>query len=539
MRDRTWSKHWKKEPKLAMESLIALRGAQVYGFVSSFLSSDEADAEHATVDAFLAFYEECKGSGVPTDVESRLELLAAQTAESYRVWSKAPQALQPGEKKQLGQEGLKRIQSEVSERMILPQTEPKKRRALWHLAAALAFCALLAVLLIPKPAEKADIPPVYNDGSITIKIEMTDLSAKEIQTQSESLGGCELLRGVVPPDELMQRVTILRLHPNGYTVLEGDSKAELVNYREDGTLRWSVPYRGGHNPKCLDLSDGVLVVAVDAEDAGEYAPNFVLSRYDADGNHIWSRKSEKEPFENINDVLALDNGGTLCVSNVNYEVLCVRYFDENGDLQKRSKQEIGGFFPRNFVETEAVRLFELFWANPAKDGHPGSEQAFFQINEDYEFDTSFAIQMENKNFLVDSVMEHAGKVYFSCTISPNEEEELQLTSETLTSEERTQLCRELYTAVLLVFNAKTMLPEYYYFVEGASAGILRRGENGEMLWDVGSIYACGLNSSLRYDGQGGITPSPQEYIFCCTFDENGEYVSYEPIGGTIWHITAG
>jgi hypothetical protein len=82
--------------------------------------------------------------------------------------------------------------------------------------------------------------------------------------------------------------------------------------------------------------------------------------------------------------------------------------------------------------------------------------------------------------------------------------------------------RENYTAVLLVCDAESGLPDEFYSVEGSVCGELALSENGKMLWETQYIYEAYYSPATSSFSIGGAS-----VVYKHTFDEQGKLVNTE------------
>lgn len=263
-----------------------------------------------------------------------------------------------------------------------------------------------------------------------------------------------------------------------------------------------------------------------------------ITRIDENGNKLWQRELH-HGFESEYIRAVLDNGdGTWAVlSEGDSKYLCVTQFDIDGNELSFSKTmpdeeneidimnaiRLGDGYLVQFRPTNFLR-----GANIVKLGRDGKTL------------DKFVYESDDCDYCITDMAQFEGKVYLSAYAMPkvtnrsfNEiwgflEASEKNVSE-ITSEELTSLLRDNYTAVLLVCDTKTGIPETFYSAKGSLGGELDVSDN-TLRWYAESIHGAGFSP---YTGSFSFVFSGKVYRY--SFDKTGALLGCEDTGKTANH----
>ena len=153
----------------------------------------------------------------------------------------------------------------------------------------------------------------------------------------------------------------------------------------------------------------------------------------------------------------------------------------------------------------------------------------------------FTYEGEDCNYTITNMTEFGNRVYLSAYAVPKQIDEggrdeianildyvFDKENWEISSEELTPVVRDNYTAVLLLCNPESGVPDSFYSVKGSLGGKLAVNNAGELMWNVESIvntFFSPLTSSFSIGGTC--------QVFRYTFDDAGTLLSQEDTGETI------
>ena len=210
--------------------------------------------------------------------------------------------------------------------------------------------------------------------------------------------------------------------------------------------------------------------------------------------------------------------------------LCLTEFDKDGT-------------ELSFQKTEASHLGRILQAARLGDGYLLSgetattwENHIFRVGADGTVTGQFSYETETDNYRITDICEFNGKVLLSGYRYPKfQQQELRVgyemadallfcdqkmkDGEFVTSEMLTPLVQDTYTAVLLVCDPESGVPQTFCEVKGALGGTLAVNESGELEWTTEQIF-----SALFSPATNSFSIEVFCNVICQTFDTEGNLI---------------
>ena len=244
------------------------------------------------------------------------------------------------------------------------------------------------------------------------------------------------------------------------------------------------------------LSDGVIVAGTEGSYLNAKA---WITKLDTSGQVVFSQPMHQELIYNIKsevicNILGNDDGSFTVFSKYNNNIMHVSKYTADGQVIKSNGSIIADY--RIGVVTKwgdgfAVQLISSSWEEPNK---------VVRVNENCMACQTFTYDNEAVDYYITDMLVVNDKLYLSSYAVPKAKDEggrheiasiLDYLQEnkilSIGSAELTPIVRENYTAMLLVCDAESGIPQQFYSVKGSMGGRLTYTSAGTLLWDVESI----------------------------------------------------
>ncbi len=318
----------------------------------------------------------------------------------------------------------------------------------------------------------------------------------------------------------------------GFAVLD---KSILKCYR-DGELIWTVEFPDFVVEDSTFTAAGTAVWGCNDTRFGEQSTYPWLARVDEDGSVLWQRRLEHGfQHEYVSHVLDNGDGTWAVISRGDLCYLCLSQYDTDGNELSFHKTEVGNKGIWNAVRLGDGYLVQL--------GHKldGETARIVKMDREGNLLDGFTYEGEDCNYTITNMTEFGNRVYLSAYAVPKQIDEggrdeianildyvFDKENWEISSEELTPVVRDNYTAVLLLCNPESGVPDSFYSVKGSLGGKLAVNNAGELMWNVESIvntFFSPLTSSFSIGGTC--------QVFRYTFDDAGTLLSQEDTGETI------
>lgn len=279
------------------------------------------------------------------------------------------------------------------------------------------------------------------------------------------------------------------------------------------------------------VGDSIIVYGSSPTWSSEQTTYGRIALISNDGKLLWD-KTTSNGFEDeyIASVVYSDSK-IIAFSRGDSKYLCFSELDMDGNIKAFTKNEVGNFGIRSTAKLGDGYIVQL---NNYQSG-----DLLMKMKADGSLDDSFTYTSEDCEYFITGMNEFNGSVYLSAYSVPKlaegegdaggrydiaavlnsifEQEKLDISNEELT-----KLVRDNFTAVLLVCNTESGIPQEFYTVKGSLGSQLSVSEDGKLHWNVESItdtYFSPLTSSFSIGGAS--------YVYRYVFDTTGKLLSQE------------
>lgn len=255
-----------------------------------------------------------------------------------------------------------------------------------------------------------------------------------------------------------------------------------------------------------------------------------------DGTIMWEAKFENGfKTEYIGSIIPTKEN-IIVFSRGDLKYLCLSEYDHNGNAIAFHKAEVGNYGIWNAAKLGDGYIVQL--------GNYTVEKSAWivKVGRDGTIMDSFAYDSDDGYYFVTDMIEFNGCIYLSTYFVPVLENKDDNSGGrydiaavlnyifdnklfNISNEELTMLVRENFTAMLLICNPVSGIPQEFYSVKGSLGGKLALSDSGNLLWNVESItdtFFSPLTSAFTIGGAS--------YVYRYTFDENGTILTQEKTG---------
>jgi len=409
---------------------------------------------------------------------------------------------------------------------------------------------------------RGEIKNVYRD--ITTGTFTYDKTAEVIE---KSVSGYEIAQNAPTAEDVEALWNYKNSNSNYYCIPldTGEYRYEYV-YKYDESLELDMPDKvvfGKYDGDTLlwqaELSDfsiryytvyGDYIVLFGESDYSPYRQVTYgrLALLDQNGQILWDITSDNDYVREVFEKAVCDDSGITVFGVVNLpkteiiqnndqttyyaytqKTLEVIRYDYSGNVIQRTEKELD-----NFSFLDAAKLGDG-WLVQLSDYTAG--EYLLKVEADGTFTDTFTYTSQDSEYYITDMFDYNGKIYLSAYAVPKldadedtaggrydiagvlnsifENEEFGISNEELTKR-----MRENFTAVLLICDPESGVPDEFYSVQGSLGSELSTDEDGQLVWKVERItdtYLSMMTSSFTIGGACNV----YEY----TFDENGSLVS--------------
>ncbi len=263
-----------------------------------------------------------------------------------------------------------------------------------------------------------------------------------------------------------------------------------------------------------------------------------ITRVDENGNKLWQRELHHGfNWEYIHAVLDNGDGTWAVLSEGDFKYLCVTQFDIDGNelsFSKTMPDEENEIDIQNAIRLGDGYLVQFRPTNVLNGAN------IVKLGRDGKILDKFVYESDDCDYCITDMAQFEGKVYLSAYALPKMSskgfngiwgilESLEKDVSEITSEELTSLLRDNYTAVLLVCDTKTGIPETFYSAKGSLGGELDVSDN-TLRWNAESINGAGYSP---YTNAFSFAFSGKVYRY--SFDKTGTLLGCEDTGEIASH----
>ena len=316
----------------------------------------------------------------------------------------------------------------------------------------------------------------------------------------------------------------------GYNVSD---KTNFVKY-DRGNELWSIKLDNFLVDGFTVYKDFIMVYGTSTSNSSSEPRYGRLALLNSKGEMLWDKTTSNDfKFEYITSAL-FDDDNIITFSRGDFNYLCFSKYDIQGKLIKFTKNEVG-----NYGIYSAVKLGEDYLVQ-LKSGQNG--EMLVKVNNDGLLFDSFSYSSADMDYYITNMLEYNGNVFLSAYSVPKPKSDdsnaggrydvagilnyiFDNKKENISTEELTKLVRDNFTAILLVCNPETGVPNEFYSVNGSIGAKLFINEDNKLIWETENISDTYLSLATSSFTIGGAS-----YIYRYVFDESGKIMGIEKTG---------
>ena len=360
---------------------------------------------------------------------------------------------------------------------------------------------------------------------------------------SEQIGGYEIWQGEPTPEDVENlwnyksdcawfvpfEQDLYEFHVEHICNQEGrvvDKLFYMEKYVNDVAVwRVELPFSWGDY---YEVADGVIAFGDESSwDSGEKTVDSWIAKIDHDGNLLWINQLQNGfQQEYAEGVLVNADGSYTLISRGDDCYLCVTRYSSDGQQLLYKQTDIGSHGIGEMANYGTDYLLEV-------TTNDASAQ-FIRVDSEGTVLDGFTYQDGENNYVIQDMIEWAGKVYISAYAVPEQprtgpyysnRQEIQPILDyvfgqkigTISNEELTPMVRDLYTAVLLVCDpAKGGKMETFYTIRGSLGADLFISDDGRLIWETESITDTFFSIATS-----AYTIAGNCYVYQYAFDDTG------------------
>ena len=305
---------------------------------------------------------------------------------------------------------------------------------------------------------------------------------------------------------------------------------------KDEKIVWSVEFKAFYIENYVVSNDKVIVYGQTAAWSSSQNIYAYMAMIDSDGTLLWETKLQNG-FKDEYIAAVLPEGDKITVfSRGSLKYLCLSEYDMDGNPLSFYKNEVDNYGIWNAARLGDGYIVQL--GSYITDEHA----RIVKVDSKGNITDSFTYASDDESYYITGMIEYNGNIYLSAYSVPalnNDERNAGGRTDIarilnyifdnkkfeISNEELTKLVRDNFTAVLLVCEPSSGVPQEFFSVKGSLGGKLSLSESGTLLWDVESITDTYLSLATSSFTIGG-----KSYVYTYTFDEDGTLLSQEKTG---------
>ena len=403
---------------------------------------------------------------------------------------------------------------------------------------------------------RSEIKAIYRDistGSFTFNKTAEVIEQRMIKS---SVGGYEIIQDAPTPEDLKHYWDYVnndkyyleqkQSQNNGgvtyrvryITAFQDDLGADAFDKSvfekyQDKKLVWRKEFNDLWIDSSVDYNEKVIVYGHLPTDSSKENSYAWLALIDYDGTILWqTQPNNGSNHERIGAILSTDEK-IVIFSRVDIKYLCVSEYDQNGNVTRSSKTEIG-----NYQIWNTARLGDGYIIQLRNDMN-GENARFIKVNSDGLVTDTFFYESNECHYYITDMIEYNNRIYLSAHSVPKLEDEERDAGgryeiaavlnyihdqqmDDITDEEVTKLMRANFTAVLMECDPISGIPHEFYTVQESLGGRLAIDESNRLVWDVESITHSFFSPATSWFSIGSTNR-----VFSYIFDGYGALLNQE------------
>ncbi|MBE5867649.1 MAG: hypothetical protein E7293_01615 [Lachnospiraceae bacterium] len=487
----------------------------------------------------------------------------------------------------LKEDALKRVQEKVWAKVNSPLSTPKKKKGKqWRFAVtAAASIGLLATVsagtyayaaerqeyqtavgffeeyeLSTEGLSRGEIKAVYRD--ITTKAFVYSKTAQVLENSlaDEVVEGYEIFQAGSIPEKVENLWNYKNFSENIAEKGSWDAEEATYQYGSEYQLdselgfdvhdnsylekyvgdvwQWRVSFTEFEMEGYERVEGGVMVYGRTPTWSSRQTCHAWLAMVSSEGKILWKCELENGFEDEYISAVLEDEEGYTVISRGDFAYFCLSHYNRKGKQMSFQKTHVGNYGIWNVARLGDGYLVQL-------GSYVEDEYAkIIKVNSVGNITDAFSYSGEDSYYYITDMIEFEGNIYLSAYEVPKVDKEQSAGGRyeiapvlnylfdnkilKISSEELTPMVRENYTAVLLVCDMQTGIPQEFYSVKGCMGGKLGINEAGNLLWGVESIettFFSPMTSAFTIGGTG--------YVFRYTFDTRGMLVGQEKTGEVV------
>lgn len=312
----------------------------------------------------------------------------------------------------------------------------------------------------------------------------------------------------------------------------------IRKYDNNDSLLWSFTTDHFQIKDYQEVSDGVILIGRKEVSWSSARIDFsYIAKLNHSGQLQWEHLFRNDfdlNSEYIAKVVENSDGSYAVFSRGDSTYLCLSQYTSDGERTLFQKTEVGNYAIKNAVRLGDGYLVQLF------SSREGVCANIVKVDRKGNVSDSFTYSDEEHSYCIQDTIEYGGKVYLSAYAVPKpnvagDYREIQTILDYVFSQKNweipesklTEMVRQNYTAMLLVCDPDSGVPQEFYSVTGALGGALKVDENDQLIWDVESVASTFFSPTTSSFTIGGVN-----LIFRHRFDASGSLISQEATGET-------
>ncbi len=313
----------------------------------------------------------------------------------------------------------------------------------------------------------------------------------------------------------------------GYKVSD---KIKFVKY-DKGQEIWSTELNNFLVNGYSVYNDLIIVYGTSISNSSLQTDYGRIALLNSKGEILWDKTTSNDFKDEYITAALFDNNNIITFSRGDLTYLCFTKYDMQGNVIEFTKNNVGNYGIYSTAKLGEDYLVQL------KSGQ--NSEILMKVNDDGSTSDSFSYSSADMDYYITNMIEYNGNVFLSAYSVPklNDDENnaggrneiarilnyiFDNKKVDISSTELTKLVRDNFTAILLVCNPESGVPNEFYSVKGSIGAKLLINEDNKLIWETESISDTYFSIATSSFSIGGAS-----YIYKYEFDETGKILKIE------------